>query len=211
MHLYIIRHGQTELNRLGIFQGRSVDAGLNETGWAQAEAFYKQYKNVPFDKIYVSTLKRTRQTVDRFIKRGTPWCQLSGLDEIEWGIWEGKLSTQKSSKVFKDLVKLWQAGSYDAAFEGGESPNQVLARLKSAFEIIINGKKEKQVLICMHGRAMRILLCHLSAKPLSEMEDFPHQNTTLYRIVSDDEGKFNIVDFNNTGHLVHIQTPKSLS
>ena len=38
--IYIIRHGETELNRLGIVQGRGVDSDLNDTGRAQAEAFY---------------------------------------------------------------------------------------------------------------------------------------------------------------------------
>ena len=41
--LYIIRHGETELNRLGIVQGRGVDASLNETGITQAEAFFQKY------------------------------------------------------------------------------------------------------------------------------------------------------------------------
>ncbi len=52
----------------------------------------------------------------------------------------------------------------------------------------------------MHGRAMRLLLCHLLDKPMSQMGDFPHQNTTLYRL-SYDEHKFSVIDFNNTEHL----------
>jgi len=52
----------------------------------------------------------------------------------------------------------------------------------------------------MHGRAMRLLLCLLMNKPLSEMGDFPHQNTTLYKVeLTGDE--FDIVEFNNTDHL----------
>lgn len=59
---------------------------------------------------------------------------------------------------------------------------------------------EKLVLVCMHGRAMRLLLCLLANKPLSEMGDFPHLNTTLYKVELTGD-KFSIVEFNNTDHL----------
>ncbi|RZK17301.1 MAG: histidine phosphatase family protein, partial [Flavobacterium sp.] len=94
--IYIIRHGETELNRQGIVQGRGVNSDLNDTGRAQATAFYEHYKNIKFDKIYTSELKRTHQTVNSFIELGLPWQQLGGLDELAWGIWEGKPNTEEA-------------------------------------------------------------------------------------------------------------------
>lgn len=199
--LYIIRHGETELNRLGIVQGRGIDSDLNDTGRAQGAAFYHLYKNIKFDKIYTSELKRTQQTVQQFIDLGLPWEKLSGLDELAWGSWEGKPNTEESRIAFREIVEQWQGGNYNAKFEGGESPNEVLIRLTIAVNLIKSKTDEQRVLICMHGRAMRLLLCLLTDKPLSEMGDFPHQNTTLYKIDFTD-GKFSIIDFNNTDHLV---------
>lgn len=201
--IYIIRHGETELNRLGIVQGRGVDSDLNDTGRAQAQAFFDHYQSVPFDKIYTSSLKRTHQTAKGFIDLGLPWAQLEGLDELAWGLWEGQPNTEEARHAFMQLVEAWQSGDYDAKFEGGESPNEVLARLKDAMEVIISNENEKTVLVCMHGRAMRLLLCYLSNKPLSEMADFPHQNTTLYK-VDYQNGTFEVVDFNNTAHLKEL-------
>lgn len=198
--LYIIRHGETELNRLGIVQGRGVDSDLNETGRAQGKAFFDHYQAVSFDKIYTSSLKRTHQTVQGFIDLGLPWQQLDGLDELAWGIWEGQPNTEDARRAFMQMVEAWQSGDYDAKFEGGESPNQVLGRLKDAVDVIISQSSEKTVLVCMHGRAMRLLLCYLSNKPLSEMADFPHQNTVLYKVAYVN-GCFNIIDFNNIDHL----------
>jgi broad specificity phosphatase PhoE len=94
--LYFIRHGETEYNALGMVQGRGIDADLNDIGRKQAEAFYQYYKNLPFDKLYTSTLKRTHQTVKRFIDSGLAWEQLSGLDELAWGELEGKPATEDS-------------------------------------------------------------------------------------------------------------------
>ncbi len=198
--LYIIRHGETELNRLGIVQGRGVNADLNDTGIAQAAAFFNKYNEVKFDKIYTSSLKRTHQTVKGFIDLGLPWEQLDGLDELAWGEWEGKPNTEEAREAFREVVRQWQLGNYDAKFEGGESPNDVGVRLSKAIEHIKKQENEKCVLVCMHGRAMRLILCILLNKPFSDMEEFPHSNTTLYRLKFDDE-KFTLLDSNNTSHL----------
>lgn len=199
--LYIIRHGETELNRLGIVQGRGVNSDLNDMGRKQASAFFNHYKEVPFDHIYTSSLKRTHQTASGFIDLGVPWDQLDGLDELAWGEWEGKPNTEEARHAFKEIVEKWQGGNYEAKFDGGESPNEVLLRLIQAMDIIKRKTNEKCVLICMHGRAMRLLLCYLLDKPMSQMGDFPHQNTTLYRL-SYANNKFEVIDFNNTDHLV---------
>lgn len=202
--LYIIRHGETDLNRLGIVQGRGVDTDLNDTGRAQADAFFDRYQGVQFDHIYTSSLKRTHQTVKHFIDRGTAWTQLEGLDELAWGAWEGKPGTEEAKRAFREILEKWQGGNYEAKFEGGESPNEVLSRLTEAMEVIKADKSSRTVLICMHGRAMRLLLCYLLEKPMSQMGDFPHQNTTLYRLAYE-KGHFNIIDFNNTEHLNNLK------
>ena len=198
--LYVIRHGETDLNKQGIVQGRGINSDLNDTGRAQAASFYKLYKDVPFDKVYTSTLKRTHQTVKGFIDAGMPWEQLSGLDELAWGVWEGKANDENAIAAFKGMMEKWQSGDFDIHFEGGESPNQVKTRLQEALDVIVNAPNEQKVLICMHGRAMRLLLCLITGKSLSEMTEFPHQNTTLYKVGLKD-GQFTILEFNNTDHL----------
>ncbi|TCC86205.1 histidine phosphatase family protein [Pedobacter hiemivivus] len=198
--IYIIRHGETDLNKQGIVQGRGINSDLNDTGRAQAAAFYAAYKDVSFDKVYTSKLKRTHQTVKGFIDGGTPWEQLAGLDELAWGVWEGKPNDENAITAFKGIVEQWDGGDYDAHFEGGESPNDVLLREKEALEIIKSATDEKTILICMHGRAMRLFLCLLTNMPISEMTSFPHQNTTLYKVELTGD-QFVITAFNNTDHL----------
>ena len=198
--LYIIRHGETDLNKQGIVQGRGIDSDLNVTGRAQGAAFYAMYKDVPFEKVYTSALKRTHQTVKGFIDAGIPWEKHPELDELAWGEWEGKQTSENTIGAFKDITEKWQAGDYDAHFNGGESPNDVAIRLKEIVEVIKSRTDEKLILVCMHGRALRLLMCLLTNRPMSEMYDFPHQNTGLYRVTLNGD-VFTIADANNTDHL----------
>src|SRR5258708_29183342 len=83
--IYLVRHGQTDFNLRGIVQGSGVDSSLNDTGRAQALAFYQAYGDVPFDKVYTSRLRRTVETVRSFIDHGVLHEALGGLNEISWG------------------------------------------------------------------------------------------------------------------------------
>ena len=198
--LYIIRHGETDLNLKGIVQGRGINAPLNHTGEQQAKAFYEYYKTERFDKIYTSTLLRTHQTVAPFIQSGIPWEQLAGLDEISWGIYEGLEQTPALMQGFQQVIEGWRNGELDSCVEGGETPNQLLARQRQALAHIMNKPDERNVLICMHGRAMRIFLSLLSNRDAALMDDFPHSNTALYRVQGNAQG-FTIIDNYNIKHL----------
>lgn len=201
--LYIIRHGETDLNKKGIVQGRGMDTDLNDRGREQAEAFYQAYKDVPFDKIYTSTLKRTHQTVKKFIDRNIPWVQYPGLDELGWGIYEGQESVNHVRAEFAGILQKWNAGELHHKFEGGESPLEVRERQLSVLEKLIEENDDKNILICMHGRALRLFLCLLTNRPLSDMDAFPHANVTLYKLEYDGKD-FHILEFNNTDHLKHL-------
>jgi len=203
--LYIIRHGQTDLNLKGIVQGRGVDAPLNDMGQMQAEAFYARYKGEQFDKIYTSTLLRTHQTVASFLRAGLPTEQLSGLDEIGWGIYEGKEQTPEVMDGFSDLITRWRNGELDICVEGGETPNQLAMRQREALNHILSKKNEEKILICMHGRAMRVFLSVLLDRNIALMDDFPHTNTALYRVHYDGHA-FAIEDAYNIQHLDGLYT-----
>ena len=201
--LYIIRHGQTDLNKQGIIQGSGIDADLNSKGRAQGAAFFEHYRHIPFDKIYVSALKRTRQTVQKFIDTGLPFEKLPGLNELAWGVYEGQTSTPENKTVFLHIMRDWLEGRLDEKLEKGESPNELQAKQKEALEVIMSHPEEKNVLICMHGRALRLFLCLLTGVSLTHMDEFPHQNTILYKVVYDGT-RFEIAEFNNADHLKNL-------
>ncbi len=197
---YIIRHGETDYNRRGIVQGRGINSELNETGWLQANLFHKKYQDIPFEKVYTSSLIRTQQTVKNFIDQGIQHEIHEGLDEINWGIFEGKSTSRKDQMAFYNIVSGWKKNKLSQTVEGGETPLEVQIRQKEFIDHVIL-QPEKKVLICTHGRAMRIFLCTLLNKELTFMDDYPHQNTTLY-IVKYHKKKFSLKQLNNTDHLL---------
>jgi probable phosphoglycerate mutase len=180
--IYIIRHGQTDFNLRGIVQGSGVDSSLNSTGQAQSRAFFEMYRDVPYDKIYTSALKRTKESVQDFISMGIPHESLTGLNEISWGSKEGQRITPEEDAYYHWMLKEWQSGNTAERIEGGESPNDVVLRQRPAIDYILSKEDEKTILICMHGRAMRILLCELLNYPLKSMDMFEHHNLCLYQL-----------------------------
>lgn len=61
MKLYVLRHGQTDYNKEGRFQGQN-NIELNEEGIKQVKETAKILRNINFDKVYVSPLKRAIDT-----------------------------------------------------------------------------------------------------------------------------------------------------
>lgn len=199
--LYIIRHGQTDFNKRGIVQGSGVDTDLNDTGIQQAAHFFNSYGEISFGKIFVSSLKRTHQTVLPFAEKKIPIEIIPELNEINWGEMEGVEPTPESHKKFVDTVTRWSNGELDIAVHGGETPLQLLSRQKRGLQKILSST-ENPLLICMHGRAMRSFLCLLTGTPLQQMDSFEHGNVCLY-ILEKPPGHehFNITTRNSRKHL----------
>lgn len=202
--IYILRHGETDLNRNGVVQGSGVDTHLNELGLQQAQAFFARYGEQPFEVVFSSTLRRTHQTVQSFIDRGIPWEQWAEINEICWGIHEGQTSTPKMRSEYSTLTNHWKKGNYDARIEGGESAQELAARMHHFIEHL-KTREENNMLICSHGRAMRAMMCVIKGLPLYQMEQFKHANTGLYRLAYDGAG-FHFEVENDLSHLDNIPT-----
>ncbi len=196
MKLYIIRHAETEYNRKGIIQGSEVDSDINDVGESQANSFYEYYKNINFDKIYVSDLKRTFQTIRRFTEKGSSYEKLKEFNEISWGVNQGKSDDLED---YARLIDTWLAGNLDNKFEEGESPNEMSVRLVKGFNKVLDDDHDT-VLLCIHGRALRILLSKIIDNDLTKMDKYVHSNTGLY-ILEFKNGKFEILGRNLRNHL----------
>lgn len=198
--IFLIRHGQTDFNQQGIVQGSGINSSLNQVGVRQAEAFFEAYKDYHFDKVYTSTLKRSIESVSQFISKGLAHEPLESLNEINWGSREGTKITLEEDRYYRWLLEQWQSGNTSLPIEGGESPQDVAVRQLSGIRKIMNAESEKNVLVCMHGRAMRVLLCQLLNYPLHAMDIFEHRNLGLYQL-NFSGSMFSVEKYNDDGHL----------
>ncbi len=201
--IYLVRHGQTDYNLKGIVQGSGIDASLNDMGRAQAAAFFEAFQHIKFDKVYTSNLIRTVQSVQNFIDKGIPHQRMAGLNEINWGTREGMVITPEEDAYYHEVIRRWQLGETRLRIEGGESPQDVYDRQKPDLEFMLKQETEETILVCMHGRAMRILLCQMLNYPLHSMDLFEHSNLCLY-LLDFTGSMFAIKKFNSTEHLKEL-------
>lgn len=204
--IYLIRHGETDYNRRGVVQGSGIDAHLNELGVAQANAFFEVYQNVEFDKVYTSKLIRTVQSVRGFLDKGLAHEAYEGLNEISWGVREGRTPNSMDNDYYRWLVTSWQEGKTDLQAEGGESPEDVQKRQLPVIDLILSRPEEKTVLVAMHGRAIRVLLATIFNRPLHLMDEFLHTNLGLYLLQYDYTTKsFSLEKENDIAHLLSLE------
>ena len=199
--IYLIRHGQTDFNLKGYVQGSGVDSDLNQTGIDQASKFFANYKDIPFKKVYTSVLKRSIQSVSSFIESGIPHEAYEGFNEINWGNKDGKQVSFKDNTFYWSMVKKWRDGELDFKPDGGESPLDIEEKQKKVMSIILSRKEEDPILICMHGRAMRILLSSILHQDLTLMDSFHHDNLGLY-ILDYNGVDFTVEKANDRQHLL---------
>ncbi len=202
--LYIVRHGETDYNRKGIVQGRGVDSSLNARGQRQAQAFYDYYQDQDFDAVYVSNLQRTQQTLAPFKEAGYQFRITPELDEISWGDHEGKYPTNQMGRDFRTMLDAWHEGFTHLKTPNGESPDEVSIRLNHFLDDLEKTQEEK-ILICSHGRTIRLLLCELQQLPLKKMILFETENVCLHYLTWEPP---NPAKIHLTNNRVHLKTNK---
>ena len=187
MTLYLTRHGETDYNAAGLVQGRGMDPDLNAVGRAQAEALARRLAGVPLAAVYASTQRRSQQTAEPALA-GHPGARLvgrSGLDEMDWGVHEGRGYTPESSDpatfaAYEALNRAWAAGQSDVHVEGGESPDEVWGRVRPVLVEIGASFPQAAVVVVSHRRLLRVLLAGLlPGGGLERMRDYPHGNAAL--------------------------------
>ena len=181
-----------------------MDSSLNERGQQQAKALFDAYQGVPFELVVTSDLDRTQETAQRFIDTGIAHVKDGGLDEICWGIHEGKSSNPEMKQDYLRLMSAWKAGDYSAKIEGGESAQDLADRLGDALNRI-KQRLEANILILTHGRSIRCLMCLVEGIDIKHMDVYQHNNTGVYKVKQKGD-QLELVNKNNIDHLKDIDS-----
>ncbi len=198
-NLFIVRHGRTEYNALRKVQGSGIDSNLDHIGEQQANYLFQKYKDQGFDMLISSGMKRSDATIGRFISSGIPHLVKPQFREISWGDHEGQDPIPELISTYLDTVKSWKSGNYHASLPNGESALQLSNRIREGLDLLLTHDFEN-ALICSHGRTIRAMLTILLDEPLSEMEKYEHNNTGVFLIRVDTNGRKLILN-NDISHL----------
>jgi len=163
--LFLVRHGKSEWNKLGLWTGWT-DVDLIDEGMEEAKRAGEFLRDEEIHKAYTSELKRTHQTFEK-LKEGAGKDELThtphaALNERHYGVYTGKNKWQVKEEIGDDEFQKIRRG-WDTLIPEGESLKDVHTRVVPHYEAIIkqdlmNGKN---VLIVAHGNSLRALVKHL--------------------------------------------------
>lgn len=195
MRIYVIRHGETTANKLGLFQG-SVDNPLNESGIFLAQETGKGLKEagIKFDVCYCSPYIRARQTAEELLKYSENDCETiidDRIREINNGDYEG-VSIVNPDPEHKAMVEGWMKDGFSVGrFPNGESGQDVCDRTQEFLNELAR-KDYKSVLVSTHGAALRGMLNFLYEDRNNFWHGMVPVNCSI-SIVDYEDGKFTLV------------------
>jgi broad specificity phosphatase PhoE len=148
-HLFLIRHGETDWNVEGRYQGQA-NPPLNERGQYQAHELGEKLVQFDLDLLYTSPLLRSKQTAEIIARKlAIPVYEDKRLMEIHQGDWQTRLRSEIEG-IYPDLFKRWQTSPWEVTPPGGESLEQVQKRVYSAIDDLLQIHTGQRIGIITH-------------------------------------------------------------
>jgi broad specificity phosphatase PhoE len=201
MRIYLVRHGETEWNRVRRFQGRS-NLPLNPAGRKQVRALAEALKNKPLTAIYTSPLIRALETARliRVFHPSTPIFEEKGLIEMDLGEFDG-MKAQDWAEQYPDFRKAWNENPASVKMPGGESLENVQARAKQTLELITRiYPPDSTILISSHNFVNLTILCDLLKIPLNRFRELRQENAA-FNVICKKGNRLYVELVNERSHL----------
>jgi len=160
--IFLIRHGETNWNKEGRFQGQ-IDIPLNENGKDQASKTSEYLRNISFNKAFSSSMHRPYETAQIILQnnKNLKIEKIDSLVEISHGLWEGKLEVEIREK-WPSLLKNWHDKPEEVIMPEGESIKDVSGRSVEAFDKICLSQKDNDLsLLVAHDAVNKTLICNI--------------------------------------------------
>jgi len=198
--IILVRHGQTEWNRVERFRGR-VDLPLNATGRSQAHAAARRILSTwNIAAVYTSPLQRAVETAQAIGQRSAvPVTKCPGLIDIDYGEWQG-LTPEEVHQQYPELYSLWLTSPQRVRIPGGESLGRVRRRAMAAIREIVARHPQETVVLVSHLVVCRLLVLAMLGLPTA---CFWHiqQDTATINVFEHTDGRFIVKVINDTCHL----------
>lgn len=165
--LVLVRHGQSEWNKLNLFTGWK-DPNLTQKGIAEASQAGEKLKDmsIKFDLMYTSVLQRAQLTgtiiLEKLDQLNIPIEKNVNLNERDYGDLTGMNKDQARAEFGEEQVHIWRR-SYDVPPPGGESLKNTYDRVVPYFKekVLAQLESGKNILIAAHGNSLRSLVKYI--------------------------------------------------
>lgn len=201
--LLLVRHGETEWNRTGRWQGHA-DVPLSDEGRDQARRLARRLKSERerIDRVYASDLGRAFETAEIVAAElALPVHPLIELREIHIGSWSGLTSDQIRSQ-FPHEWQLHETGDDFRRGGHGETMADFRSRVGRAAEELVQQHPGERLLLVTHGGAIRALLYYVSLRAV-QVEEARVENTSLTEVVFEEDA-VRVVRVNDIAHLERL-------
>jgi broad specificity phosphatase PhoE len=197
--LLLIRHGETDWNRLQTPQGH-IDVPLNQEGRAQAHALARRLQTWDIHAIYTSDLSRAAETAAILGEvLGLVPIPAASWREIDLGGWGGLSDAELKMRFGDELAAV--ARGEDIRRGGGETMAEVQARAVKAFEELRQAHAQQTVALVSHGGVLKALICHLIGLELSRVGRLSTRGNAGLSIIEFDQGRPRLTLLNDTSHV----------
>ncbi|MEJ5995248.1 histidine phosphatase family protein [Pedobacter sp. Du54] len=194
LKVYLLRHGETTYNADGNRYCGRTDIDLTEKGLAQANLANTLLKDVQFDAVYSSPLKRAKITAA--IASGDNVITDDRLIEADFGVWEGKTREQ----FIIENEELWTNWSTDPQLSNaggtGESGQAIVERVDDFFKEIYKKHPNGTILAVAHNGVNRLYMAHKLGMPLKNYRQLAQENSSITLFELDDDGVFTLKKLN---------------
>ena len=199
MNLILIRHGETDWNRLGRCQG-VADIVLNDNGRKQARELGHSLKDHEITAVYSSHLKRAYETAEHIASHHDLEVIIEdGLHEMDQGDLEG-LSFPDIRDRYAEVLKKWRDSPETLRLPNGESLVEVQERAWRAFEKVHETHLGETIVVVSHNLTIITLLCKITGVGLKGFRDF-HVQATSKNIIVSENGSIRVDVINDVSHL----------
>jgi broad specificity phosphatase PhoE len=198
--ILLVRHGETEWNATGRFQG-SKDIALSQEGFVQA-LYLKERFQRDFDFVYTSPLIRAKQTAEVLCENTSLKPIIENcLSEINFGAWEG-LTLQQISTQYVSEFNSWKTDEINGYLVGGDlSLKNASLRAKNAILRIAKECMGKKVIIVAHGGIIKAGLIGIFHWKMNKYHEISLGNTAVSKLTFDEALNATLVTLNDTSHL----------
>lgn len=181
-NITFLRHGQTDFPTNRIYCDDIEDPELNENGLNQAKSAANMLKAQNIRKIYCSPAKRTMMTAKEVVDvTGAELEIVPDWVERRFGKWEG-MYFKEVEETFPDEYLLWKQDMVNYTPEGGETINDVKARLAKSLSTIRSKHINENILIVTHVGPIRISLCQAMSIPLQNYRQIRIDYASMSRV-----------------------------